>query len=154
MPVIDDPMRVPPRTGTIYPEPFKNAVDGRIKRALTERLGLTQFGVNLTTLEPGGQSSLRHWHENEDEFVYVLAGELTLVTMDGARTLRVSQAAGFPKGDRNGHCLINRSDQPATYLQIGTRAKDDTADYPDVDLRAEKRDGKWRFVHKDGTPYA
>lgn len=153
MPVIDDPMRVPPRTGTIYPEPFKSAVDGRIKRALTERLGLTQFGVNLTTLEPGARSALRHWHENEDEFVYVLEGELTLVTMDGERILRVSQAAAFPKGDRNGHCLINRSERRATYLEIGTRSKEDRVDYPDEDLRAEKRDGRWHFLHKDGTPW-
>lgn len=153
MPVIDDPMRLQPRQGSAYPDPFKASFEGRIKRVLTDRLGLTQFGVNLTTLEPGARSSLRHWHENEDEFVYVLEGELTLVTMDGERTLRVSQAAGFPKGDRNGHCLINRSNSRATYLEIGTRAKEDTAEYPDVDLRAEKRDGRWRFLHKDGTPY-
>ncbi len=153
MPVIDDPMRVPPRQGSIYPEPFKSAVEGRIKRALTERLGLTQFGVNLTTLEPGARSSLRHWHETEDEFVYVLEGELTLVTMDGERKLRVSQAASFPKGDRNGHCLINRSDRRATYLEIGTRSKVDNVEYPDEDLKAEKRDGRWHFLHKDGTPW-
>ncbi len=153
MPVIDDPMRVPPRQGSIYPEPFKSAVEGRIKRALTERLGLTQFGVNLTTLEPGARSSLRHWHETEDEFVYVLEGELTLVTMDGERKLRVSQAASFPKGDRNGHCLINRSDRRATYLEIGTRSKVDNVEYPDEDLKAEKRDGRWHFLQKDGTPW-
>lgn len=153
MPVIDDPMRVPPRQGSIYPEPFKSAVEGRIKRALTERLGLTQFGVNLTTLEPGARSSLRHWHETEDEFVYVLEGELTLVTMDGERRLRVSQAAAFPKGDRNGHFLINRSDRRATYLEIGTRSKVDNVEYPDEDLKAEKRDGRWHFLHKDGTPW-
>lgn len=153
MPVIHDPMRVKPRAGSIYPATFQEGFEGRLKRALTAPLGLTQFGVNLTTLQPGARSSLRHWHEAEDEFVYVLEGELVLVTMDGEQRLRVSMAAGFPAGDRNGHCLLNRSDRPATYLEIGTRAKTDDVTYPDVDMRAEKRDGKYVFLHKDGTPY-
>lgn len=154
MPVIHDPLRVPARSGTIYPEPFKQGFDGRIKRALTGRLGLTQFGVNLTTLEPGARSSHRHWHETEDECIYLLSGELTLVTMDGEQTLCVSQAAGFPAGDKNGHCLINKGTQPATYLEIGTRAAAENVTYPDIDLLGEKRDGVFRFFHKDGTPYA
>jgi uncharacterized cupin superfamily protein len=153
MPVIHDPMRVPGRRGTIYPKPLDTGFEGRIKRALTERLGLTQFGVNLTTLEPGAQSSHRHWHAKEDEFIYVLSGELVLVTMDGEQTLHPSMAAGFPAGDKNGHHLVNRSTAPATYLEIGTRSADEDATYPDVDLRGEKRDGKFRFFHKDGTPY-
>jgi uncharacterized cupin superfamily protein len=153
MPVIHDPMRVPARTGTIYPEPFQDGFAGRLKRALTSRLGLTQFGVNLTTLEPGARSSLRHWHAAEDEFIYMLEGELVLVTMEGEQTLRVSMAAAFPAGDRNGHCLINRSAHRATYLEVGTRARDDDITYPDDDLKAEKRDGTYTFMRKSGEVY-
>lgn len=153
MPVIHDPMRVPTRTTTIYPEPFSDGLEGRLKRALTERLGLTQFGVNLTTLEPGARSSHRHWHAVEDEFVYVLSGELTLVTMDGEQTLRTSMAVAFPAGDKNGHCLLNKGTVPATYLEVGTRSPTDDIDYPDIDMKAEKRDGKYRFLHKNGDPY-
>lgn len=153
MPVIHDPMRLAARTTSIYPTPFKDLMAGRVKRALTGPLGLTQFGVNLTTLQPGARSALRHWHAAEDEFVYVLEGELTLITKDGEQILRVSMAAGFPAGDRNGHCLINRSNRQATYLEIGTRAKTDAIIYPDDDLRAEKRGGTYVFLHQDGTPY-
>lgn len=153
MPVIHDPMRVPERRGTIYPKPFDEGFDGRLKRALTDRLGLTQFGVNLTTLEPGAMSAQRHWHTSEDEFVYVLEGELTLVTKDGEQVLKPSMAVGFPKGDRNGHHLINKSQAKATYLEVGTRARDDEATYPDIDLKAEKRDGRYRFFKKNGEPY-
>jgi uncharacterized cupin superfamily protein len=153
VPVIHDPMRVPARTTTVYPEPFKAGLEGRMKRALTERLGLKQFGVNLTTLNPGARSSHRHWHAVEDEFVYVLSGELTLVTMDGEQTVRTSMAIGFPAGDKNGHCLINKGSEPATYLEIGTRSATDDVDYPDIDMKAEKRDGTYRFLHKSGEPY-
>lgn len=153
MAIIHDPMRVPPRTGTIYPSPLDQGFDGRLKRALTDRLSLTQFGVNLTTLKPGAQSAHRHWHDNEDEFIYMLEGELILVAMDGEHLLRPSMAVSFPAGDRNGHHLVNRSSGIATYLEIGTRCKDENITYPDVDLRAEKREGKFRFFHKDGTPY-
>ena len=153
MPIIHDPKRVPARTGTIYPEPFKAGFEGRLKRALTQRLGLTQFGVNLTTLEPGAKSALRHWHAHEDEFIYMLVGELVLVTMHGETPIRVSMAVSFPAGDKNGHHLVNRSGAPATYLEIGTRARDDDVTYPDDDLVAEKRDGVFRFRHKNGEPY-
>ena len=153
MPVVHDPMRLSGRRGTGYPKPLDEGFEGRIKRALTERLGLTQFGVNLTTLEPGAKSSHRHWHAKEDEFIYILSGELVLVTMEGEQVLRVAMAAGFPAGDKNGHHLVNRSNAPATYLEIGTRSPDEDATYPDVDLKAEKRDGVLRFFHKDGTLY-
>jgi uncharacterized cupin superfamily protein len=153
MPVIDDPMQLPGRRGTLYPARFAQGFEGRTKRALTDALGLTQFGVNLTTLEPGAMSSLRHWHAKEDECVYVLEGELVLVTDDGERVLKPGMAAGFPAGEANGHHLVNRSAAPATYLEIGTRSKDEDATYPDVDLRAEKRDGVFRFFRKSGEPY-
>jgi uncharacterized cupin superfamily protein len=153
MPVIQDPMSVPDRRSTIYPEQFREGLDGRLKRALTEGLGLTQFGVNLTTLDPGARSSHRHWHAVEDEFIYVLEGELTLVTMDGEQTILPPAAVGFPAGDKNGHCLINKGAVPATYLEVGTRSPIDDVDYPDIDMKAEKRDGKYRFLHKNGEPY-
>ena len=153
MPVIDDPMQLPGRRGTIYPAPYASGFERRVKRALTEALGLTQFGVNLTTLEPGAMSSLRHWHAKEDECVYMLEGELVLVTDDGERVLKPGMAAGFPAGESNGHHLVNRSAAPATYLEIGTRSKDEEATYSDVDMRGEKRDSQFRFFKKSGEPY-
>lgn len=153
MPVIKQPLAIAPRRSTAYPEPFREGYDLRAKRALTELLGLTQFGVNVTTLEPGGRSAERHWHRVEDECVYVLDGELTLITDEGETVLTAGMAAGFPAGLANGHHLLNRSSAPATYLEIGTRAADEDAEYPDIDLKAEKRAGTLRFLHKDGTPY-
>ncbi|MGE0022566.1 MAG: cupin domain-containing protein [Hyphomicrobium sp.] len=153
MAVIHDPMRVPPRTTTIYPKPFDEGFEGRLKRPLTDRLGLTQFGVNLTTLEPGAQSSHRHWHEEEDEFIYMLEGELVLVTKDGEQLLKPSMAVGFAAGDRNGHHLVNKSRYRATYLEIGTRSPNEDVTYADIDLRAEKRGGRYRFFHTNGEPY-
>jgi uncharacterized cupin superfamily protein len=153
MPVIDDPSKLPARRSTIYPARFAKDLEGRIKRALTDALGLTQFGVNLTTLEPGAMSSHRHWHVKEDECVYVLEGELVLVTDEGERVLRPGMAAGFPAGEANGHHLVNRSAAPATYLEIGSRSKDEDATYSDIDMRAEKRDGTFRFFTKAGEPY-
>ncbi len=154
MPVIDDPKSIPGRRGTIYPAPFKDGLERRNKRALTEALGLTQFGVNLPTLEPGAMSSHRHWHVREDECVYVLEGEIVLVTEDGERRLGAGMAVGFPAGEANGHHLVNRSSAPATYLEIGTQSKDEDVTYSDVDMRAEKRDGQFRFFKKSGEPYA
>jgi uncharacterized cupin superfamily protein len=153
MPVIADPLALAPQSGTIYPDPFKAGLEGRLKRKLTELLGLTQFGVNITTLEPGARSSQRHWHQTEDEFIYVVSGEVTLVSNDGEQPLGAQMMAAFPAGDPNGHCLVNRGERPVTYLEIGTRALRDDVDYPDIDLRAEKRDGVFRFFHKTGEPY-
>lgn len=154
MPVIDEPMQMPGRRGTIYPPPHDAGFEGRVKRALTEGLGLTQFGVNLTTLEPGAMSSHRHWHVREDECVYVLSGEVVLVSDEGERVLKPGMAAGFPAGQENGHHLINRGSAPATYLEIGTRSKDEDATYSDIDMRTEKRNGVYRFFRKSGEPYA
>ena len=154
MPVIKDPLALEGRRGTLYPKQFAGGLDGRVKRALTESLGLTQFGVNVTTLEAGAISAQRHWHEAEDEFIYVLSGEITLVKNAGSQVLPVGAAVGFPKGDGDGHQLVNRSNAPATYLEIGTRAPVDDVDYPDIDMKAEKRDGKFRFLTKKGEPYA
>lgn len=153
MPVIADPVQLAGRRGTIYPKPLDAGFEGRVKRALTETLGLTQFGVNVTTLEPGALSAHRHWHAKEDEFVYVLSGELVLITNEGETVLKSGMAAGFPASVADAHHLVNRSDAPATYLEIGTRSADEDATYPDVDLRLEKRGGKPAFFHKSGEPY-
>ena len=153
MPVIEDPMGLPERRGTVCPAEYAIGFDGRAKRALTDKLGLTQFGVNVTTLEPGAKSSQRHWHAQEDEFVYVLSGAITLVTNDGETLMGPNMAAGFPRGDGNGHQLINKSNAPATYLEIGTRSPDDDVDYPDIDMKGVKRDGRYRFERKSGEPF-
>lgn len=109
MSIVKDPMSLSARTGSRYPDPFKGPFSGRVKRALGDALGMQQFGVNLTILQPGAMSSLRHWHEREDECVYVLSGEVTLVTDEGAESLTAGMAAGFRAGERNGHHLVNRS---------------------------------------------
>jgi uncharacterized cupin superfamily protein len=139
MAVIRDPMNLAGRRTTIYPTRFAAGFDKRLKRALGDAGGLTQFGVNLTTLEPGAMSALRHWHTHEDEFVFVLEGEV--------------MAATFPAGEPNGHQLVNRSAASATYLEVGTRSPVEDVVYPDVDLRFLKRDGRASFVRKSGEPY-
>ncbi|HVG81251.1 MAG TPA: cupin domain-containing protein [Methylomirabilota bacterium] len=149
-----DPQAVRARRTTRYPEPFRQVVAGREKRALGDAAGLTNFGVNLTRLDPGGASALRHWHEKQDEFVYVLEGELVLVTDEGEWVLRPGMAAGFPAGLAVGHQLVNRSDRPALYLEVGDRTPGDRAHYSADDLEAAlDPEGRWRFTHKDGRPY-
>ena len=150
-----DPSTLPARRGSGYPEPFRAAVAGRAKRALGDPFGLTQFGVNLVDLPAGCWSSQRHWHSHEDEFVYVVSGELTLVTDAGEQPMRPGMVAGFPAGRADGHHLINRSDRPATYLEIGSRRPEvDEAVYSDIDMEIRPRpEGGHVFVHKNGEPY-
>ena len=151
MPKIDIAnLPVDARTG--YPPPHDKRVAGRSRKRLGDAVGLDQFGVNLTTLKPGSASALRHWHENEDELVYVLAGELTLVENEGETVMRPGEAAGFKAGVANGHHFINRSDRDAVYLEIGSRAKRERAHYPDVDLGVVKDEAGVRYTRKDGTP--
>jgi uncharacterized cupin superfamily protein len=149
-----DSMNVMARTGSAYPAPFDEAVVGRAKRGLGDALGLTQFGVNLVTLAPGAWSSQRHWHVNGDEFVYVLDGEVTLVTDAGETLLKPGMAAGFSAGRANGHHLINRAAKPVLYLEGGTRAEHEEAHYSDIDLKAHTVDGRFVFMHKNGKPYS
>ncbi|HEY9729523.1 MAG TPA: cupin domain-containing protein [Chroococcales cyanobacterium] len=151
--MIIDPQEVPDRTGTNYPEPFKSFVAGRTKKRLGDAAGLKNFGVNLVKLEPGSRSALRHWHSRQDELVYILEGEVTLVTNAGEQILKPGMAAGFPAGEANGHHLINRSSSVAVYLEIGDRTPNDSGNYPDDDLIAKDDSGKWVFLHKDGSPY-
>lgn len=148
-----DPTTVTPRTDSGYPEPFRTRVLPREKRALGDALGLTRFGVNLTTLAPGKESSMRHWHTHEEEFVYVLEGELTLVTDAGEQLLAPGTCAGFAAGSRDGHQLVNRGKVPAVYLEIGSRDDADTVHYPDVDLAWNAPGHPGRYSRKDGTPY-
>ena len=153
MPKIDI-TKAPVRTGTNYPEQFRQIVRGREKCAIGDLAGLTQFGVNVTTLKPGSASSARHWHEQEDELVYVLEGELVLVEDGGEVALKAGEAAGFKAGVPNGHHLINKSDRDARYLEIGTRAVRERSHYSDVDLAVTRDEsGKAIFTNKSGQPY-
>ncbi len=148
-----DPATLEPRIGSGYPEPFASDVAAREKRALGDAFGLTRFGVNQVRLPPGCASSQRHWHSHEDEFVYVLDGELTLVTDTGAQVLKAGMVAGFPAGRADGHQLVNRSDRDALCLEVGDRSAKDEVTYPDIDLRLRTVNGKYQFQHEDGTPY-
>jgi uncharacterized cupin superfamily protein len=150
MPKKIDLASAPTRFGSGYPAPFDAPCVARKKWRLGAAAGLTQFGVNLLRLPPGSWSSQRHWHVHEDELVYVLEGEVILVTDAGEETLRAGDSAGFKAGDPDGHHLQNRSDREAVVLEVGSRFPDgDTAEYPDIDLRVLPEG----FVRKDGTPY-
>ena len=140
-------------TFTGYPEPYRQAVAGRQRKRLGNAVGLSQFGVNLTTLKPGAWSSQRHWHECEDELVYVLEGEVVLCEDDGETVLRPGDAAGWKANSPNGHCLINRSNRDAVFLEIGTRAPRERATYSDIDMLAERDASGQRYLHKSGEPY-
>lgn len=149
-----DPMTVEPQIGTIYSPPFDAINNERIKRRLGDAVGLKNFGVNLVHLKPGQGSSQRHWHLKQDEFVYILEGEATLITDDGEQALGPGMCAGFPAGVENGHHLVNKSDAMVVYLEVGDRTPGDGGRYPDIDFQADMTaDGGWRFTHKDGTPF-
>jgi uncharacterized cupin superfamily protein len=156
MPKIDK-AAAPAGSGSRYPAPFDQPCRNRTWRRLGEAAGLTQFGVNLLRLTPGTWSSQRHWHSHEDEFVYVLDGEVVLVTDEGEQILRAGDCAGFKAGDGNGHCLQNRSTRDAEILVVGSRRDEDVAAYPDIDLMLlpdpGRYAGKVTYRHKDGTPY-
>jgi uncharacterized cupin superfamily protein len=152
MPKIDiASIEIDTRSG--YPDPYRKVTIGRERKRLGNVVGLDQFGVNLSRLKPGAQSSQRHWHDNEDEFVYILEGEVVLHEDDGETILRPGDAAGWKAGVPNGHCLINRSDRDAVFLEIGTRAKAERAQYPDIDLLAVKDESGFRYLHKSGEEY-
>ena len=150
MPKIDI-KSAPTRVGVGYPEPYRSQVGDMVRRQLGDAAGLSQYGVNLATLSPGCISSVRHWHENEDEFVFVIAGEVVLVEDGDEAVLRVGDAAGFKAGVANGHHLVNRSDEPATFLEVGSRLAEERGHYPDENLAFHKEGGKSRFTRKDGS---
>jgi len=136
-----------------YPEPFASRMAGREKRPLGDLFGLSNFGVNLTRLEPGAVSALRHAHTKQDEFIYVLEGTPVLITDEGETPLTPGMCAGFRAGSGNGHQLVNRSPSPVVYLEVGDRSPGDNATYPDDDLAATLINGAWLFTHKDGSTY-
>jgi len=142
-----------PVVGTLYPPPFDAPCRARERKRLGDAAGLSQFGVNLLRLPPGAWSSQRHWHTGGDEFVYVISGEVVLVTDGSEEILHPGDTAGFPAGNRNGHCLQNRSGGDAQVLEIGTRVSDDSAYYSDIDMVAPAAGQPAQYTHRDGTPY-
>ncbi len=144
------PKRVKPSS---YPEPFASRMSGRQKHPLGDLFGLTNFGVNLTRLEPGAVSALRHAHTKQDEFIYILQGHPTLHTDEGLARLAPGMCAGFKAGTGNGHRLMNETSEEVVYLEVGDRTPGDVGSYPDDDLKALFVDGTWKFVHKNCLPY-
>jgi uncharacterized cupin superfamily protein len=153
-----DPLSLPPRTGSGYPEPYRSRVLPREKRALGDALGLTTIGINQTILPPGKESSMRHWHTHEEEFIYVLSGEVVLITDAGEQVLTAGMCAGFPVAvdikNGDGHQLVNRSDQPVVYLEVSNRDARDQAYYSDVDLHFHGADAPVRFTRRDGSEFS
>ncbi len=152
MPKIDI-AKLPVESATNYPPPFNKAVEGRSRKRLGKAAGLTQFGFNICTLRPGAASSQRHWHENEDEFVYVLSGEVVLCEDDGETMLKPGDAVGWKAGIANGHCLVNRSDRNAVFIEVGTRAANERAHYSDIDMQVVRDHTTFRYLHRNGEPY-
>jgi uncharacterized cupin superfamily protein len=148
-----DSLSIEARSVSGYPEPYRSRVLPREKRPLGDAFGLTKIGVNLSTLFPGKESSMRHFHSSDDEFIYMLEGEVVLITDDGEQTLRPGMCVGFAGGTGNAHQLVNRSDRAARYLELSNRDSVDSAEYPDVDLRYQKVDGKVSFTRKDGSAF-
>ena len=148
-----DVAKVPLKSGSFYPAPFQAEHKGRHKQALGDAVGLTQFGVNITRIAPGAASSLRHYHEQEDEFIYMLEGELVLIENDGEVVLTAGDCAGFKANSGNAHRLVNRSTKDAVYFEVGTRSPHDRVHYPDVDLLLERDKTGRRYLHKSGEPY-
>jgi uncharacterized cupin superfamily protein len=149
-----DLAQVPVKTGSIYPAPFGAQMAGRSSLRLGAAGGLTQFGANLVTLEPGARSSLRHWHAREDEFVMVTEGTLWLCENAGETEMAPGDCAAFAAGRPDGHCLVNRSASVARFLVVGSRAQLEVATYSDVDLKVILTDGAAVFTHRDDAPYA
>lgn len=143
---------VPLRTGSIYPPPYDAEVAGRTSQRLGDAGGLTQFGANLVHLEPGAKSSMRHWHEAEDEFVMVTAGVVAMVTDAGETEMQPGDCAAFPAGRADGHHFINRTERPASFLVVGSRAPREVAHYPDHGLKVVVEGGQATFLHEDGRP--
>lgn len=154
MPKIDVE-KTPELTGTGYPPPYRAAVDGRSRKRIGDAGGLTQYGVNICVLKPGAASAHRHWHKSEDEFVYILEGEVVLVEDAGETLLRKGDAAAFPAGAANGHHLVNQSKSDVSFLEVGTRADIETVEYTDpaVNMRALKDGAGWRFVQRNGEAW-
>ena len=144
---------LPLRTGSSYPAPLDAEVAGRSFLRVGDEGGLTQFGANIVILAPGGKSSLRHWHEQQDEFVMEISGRCTLIDDSGRHPMQPGDCAAFKAGDGNGHQLVNDTDEEARFLVIGTRTPTETAWYSDLDLKATQTAEGFTYTRKDGTPY-
>ena len=151
--LIVDPKGLPEESGSPSPRPHDALVAGRHRTRLSPALGLSKYGVNIVRIEPGGQSSARHWHSEQDEFVYILEGVATLITDEGETVLAAGMAAGFPAGNPNGHTLANRTDTDVLALEVGDRPRIEDVTYPDIDMANAVRDGKPHFLRKDGSPF-
>jgi len=147
-----NPRDAPVKTGSIYPEPFNSQMKGRSSLRLGDLGGLTQFGANLVILEAGAKSSLRHWHEQEDEFIMVTQGTCTLIDNNGETELTLGECAAFPANTPNAHHLINNTDQEARFLVIGTRSQSEVAHYPDHDMKVTVANGGFEFTKENGDP--
>ena len=141
------------RSGSRYPPEHATECLHRTKYLLGDAFGLDQFGVNLVTLAPGAWSSQRHWHEKEDEFIYVVAGEITLADDTGEHLLSPGMCAGFKANNGNGHCLKNLTSAPVQYLEVGTRSAGEVAWYSDIDMKVEVKDRTSRYTRKDGSSF-
>lgn len=148
-----DLAKAPVKTGSIYPAPYAEQMAGRSSQRLGELAGLTQFGVNIVTLEPGAVASLRHWHLREDEFAQVLDGELTLIEDGGETRMRPGDCAAWKAGVANGHRFVNHSDKPGRFLIVGTKAPEEVATYSDVDMKIHIAGGQPRFTYHDGSEW-
>lgn len=144
---------IPLRTGTIYPDEYAGIVEGRSSLRVGDAGGLTQFGANIIILEPGAAASIRHWHVQEDEFLIVLSGELTLVEDEGETPMLPGDCAAFPAGVPNAHHMVNRSDAEARFIVVGTRTQGETAHYPDIGLKVDLTPDGPKFKYEDGSPY-
>jgi uncharacterized cupin superfamily protein len=144
---------LPVRTTSIYPLEYAKAVTGRSSVAIGNPFDLTQFGVNLVTLQPESMSSQRHWHEQEDEFVYAISGEMVLVDNHGRHPFLPGMFAGFKANNGNGHCIVNESKQPATFLVVGTRSNHEAVHYSDIDMKGVKTNGTYVMTRKDGSAF-
>jgi uncharacterized cupin superfamily protein len=152
MPKIDiDAIKIDTSTG--YPPPNNKAVEGRSRKRLARSAGLTQFGVNICTLKPGAASSQRHWHEQEDELVSVLEGEVVLREDDGETILKAGDSAAWRAGVANGHCLINRSDRETVFIEVGTRSPAEKAHYSEIDMMVVRDEKGGRYTRKNGEPF-
>ena len=144
---------LPDDGSTTYPQQYRHIVEGRSRKRLGRAAGLTQFGVNICTIKPGAQSSIRHWHEKEDELVFVLEGEVVVHEDGGETVLKAGEAAAWKAGVENGHTIINRTDRNAVVLEVGSRAPSEWAFYSDIDMKVERGEGFARYMKKNGEPY-
>jgi len=151
--LIVDPKSIASDSGSLYPAPHDKIVVGRHRHRLSQAIGLNNYGVNMVRVEPGAASSARHWHTEQDEFIYVVSGTATLVSDEGETELEQGMAAGFPAGNPNGHQVVNRTQEDIWYLEVGDRPQNEDVTYPDIDMANAVRDRRPKFTRKDGSSF-